>query len=270
MPRRTIANAASRALLAATYTGLAPCTSPGLAPVHFVGAHAPDAIVTVAAIILAASSASALADADGLPRVRRLVDVAWSGGALPVVVVAPDPDGAVAAALAGTEVTLATPAPIEAGPVGQMLRGIEVASGEVHETSAALVWPARLCWVGPETVTSLLEAHGAMPEAILRPAFRDVAGWPALVPFKHLADLRTLAADLDPDGVLDTLSRTGGPIATLELGDPGVVIDGDTPRGDLPAYIGPPEPASQHHHEWGEGIDERPEDAPLGGPRIAD
>ena len=225
--------------------------------------------MTVAAVILAASPASALADADGMPRVRRLVDVAWSGGALPVVVVAPDPDGAVATALAGTEVTLATPAPVEGGPVGQMVRGIEVAIAEVHETSAALVWPARLCWVGPETVTSLLEAHGAQPDAVLRPSYRAEAGWPALVPFVRLASLRAIDAGRDPDDVMGDLGRDGAEVVLLDLGDPGAVLDGDTPRGELPAYEGPPEPASQHHHEWGEGIDERPEDAPLGGPRIA-
>ncbi len=225
--------------------------------------------MTVAAVILAASPTSALADADGLPRVRRLVDVAWSGGALPVIVVAPDPDGSVASALAGTEVTLATPAPLEGGPVGQMVRGVEVAIAEVHETSAALIWPARLCWVGPETVTSLIEAHGAMPGAVLRPSFRGEAGWPALVPLDHLTALRTIDAGRDPGGVIDDLGQDGRRVVRLELGDPGTIIDGDTPRLELPAYLGPPEPAGHHQHEWGEAIDERPDDAPIGGPRIA-
>ena len=53
--------------------------------------------MTVAAVILAASPESALADADGMPGVRRIVDVAWSGGATPIVVVSFDPAGAVAA-----------------------------------------------------------------------------------------------------------------------------------------------------------------------------
>ena len=42
--------------------------------------------MTVAAVVLAASPASALADADGTPGARRIVDIAWSGGATPVVV----------------------------------------------------------------------------------------------------------------------------------------------------------------------------------------
>jgi hypothetical protein len=43
--------------------------------------------MTVAAVILSATAEGALADALGQRRVRRLVDIAWSGGALPVVVV---------------------------------------------------------------------------------------------------------------------------------------------------------------------------------------
>ena len=75
--------------------------------------------MTVAAVILAATPESALADADGQPRVRRLVDVAWAGGAVPVIVVAPDPDGLVAAALAGAPATLvATGRHRDGGPVG--------------------------------------------------------------------------------------------------------------------------------------------------------
>jgi CTP:molybdopterin cytidylyltransferase MocA len=225
--------------------------------------------VTVAAVILAASPASALTDADGLSRVRRLVDVAWSGGALPVVVVAPDPEGTVAAALSGTEVTLATPVAAETGPVGQMVRGVEVALEEVHESSAVLLWPARLCWVGPETVTSLLEAHGATPGSILRPTFRGDPGWPVLVPVVHLPELRTMTPDRMPDDVVTDLVGVVGGVAAIELGDPGTTIDGDTPRAELPAYEGPPEPVSEHRHEWGEEMDQRPDDAPLGGPRLA-
>ena len=65
--------------------------------------------MTVAAVILAARPESALADAAGSPAVRRLADVAWAGGATPVVVCSFDPDGAVAASLANAEVTLVDP-----------------------------------------------------------------------------------------------------------------------------------------------------------------
>jgi len=97
--------------------------------------------MTVAAVILAATPASALADADGTPAVRRLADIAWSGGATPVVVVAHDEDGAVGRVLANSDATLAEPAPREAGPVGQMAHGISVAAQLVSDTDAARAWP---------------------------------------------------------------------------------------------------------------------------------
>jgi CTP:molybdopterin cytidylyltransferase MocA len=209
--------------------------------------------VTVAAVILSASAEGSLADTLGQPRVRRLADLAWSGGALPVMVVSPDPDGAVAAAIAGTEAVYGSPAPPEAGPVGQMVRGAELAIAVVHETTACLIWPARMTWVGPETVTSLIEAHGAYPASVLRPAWQGEPGWPVLVPLAHLAALGTIAPDRTPAGVIEDLVASV-PSRTLEVGDPGVIHDVDTSPADLPAYEGPPEPLAAHTHEWGADV----------------
>jgi CTP:molybdopterin cytidylyltransferase MocA len=225
--------------------------------------------VTVAAVILAATPESALADVDGAPRARRLADAAWAGGAFPVVVVAPDPIGTVASTLAGAPVTLAEPAPPEGGPVAQIVRGIEVAVGEVTETDATIIWPARMAWVDPETITSLIEAHGVDPEPILVSAYRGEPGWPALLPIAHLARLRTVGASLTPDEILLELGRTGVSIRALELGDPGSVRDSDTPRSELPPFDGPPEPTSGHAREWGAEVADRPDDAPLEGPSVA-
>jgi CTP:molybdopterin cytidylyltransferase MocA len=225
--------------------------------------------VTVAAIILAASPESALADADGMPAVRRIADIAWSGGAVPIVVVSFDPDGAVAAALAGAPVTLAEPAPAEHGPAAQMARGVDVATAEVRETSGALIWPARMIWVGPETVTSMIEAHGPGAGALLRPSFEGDAGWPVLLPLEALPALRAVAPDRMPPFVVDDVVASGFELRSLELGDPGVTHDRDTARADLPAYVGPTEPPAGHVHEWGAQVADEPDDAPLEGPALA-
>ena len=224
--------------------------------------------MTVAAVILAASPESALTDAGGLARARREADAAWSGGATPVVVVVADPDGAVAAALAGSPVTLAQPAPADAGPVGQVVRGIRIAQDLVGETTAALIWPARMAWVGPETVTSLLEAHGARPDRVIRPAYRGEAGWPVVIPTGTVEALATLGADRMPDDLIADLAGADVTIDALELGDPGTVIDGETPRDQLPPYDGPPEPQSDHVHEWGAAIADEPESGPLAPPVV--
>jgi CTP:molybdopterin cytidylyltransferase MocA len=209
--------------------------------------------MTVAAVILSASPEGALADTLGQPRVRRLADLAWSGGALPIVVVAADPDGAVSAALANTEAIHGTPAPVESGPPGQMVRGAELAIAEVGDTTGVLIWPGRMVWVGPETITSLIEAHGTNPGAILRPAWHGDPGWPILLPTDRLDALRAVAADRMPPAVVDDLVATV-PSRVIEMGDPGVVFDADTPVSELPAYEGPPDPPAGHTHEWGADV----------------
>ena len=226
--------------------------------------------MTVAAVILAASVDSALADAAGVARVRRIADSAWAGGATPIVVVAADPDGRVAMALAGAPVTLAAPAPVEGGPVSQIARGIDIAMGEVSGTDAALVWPARLCWAGPETVTSLIEAHGVARAALLRPTYAGEAGWPALLPVDALEAFRSLPPTSMPDDLLAAIVASGAVSQrTIDLGDPGTVIDGTTSRDELPAYDGPTEPAAAHSHEWGAAVAATSEEAPLSGPALA-
>lgn len=222
--------------------------------------------MTVAAVILAATPASALADAEGTPAVRRLADVAWAGGAVPVVVVAHDEDGAVGRALSTAEVTLAEPAPREGGPVGQIAHGIAVATSLVADTDAALVWPARMAWVDAETVTTLLAAHGADRAAVLRPAYGGEPGWPALVPAAAVPSLTALGADRMPDDLLDDLAAAGVAVRLIESGDPGTVIDVSTPRAALPPYDGPPEPADAHAHEWGAAVADEPDDAPPPAP----
>lgn len=225
--------------------------------------------MTAAAIILAASPESALADADGMPAVRRIADSAWAGGATPIVVVSFDPDGAVAAALAGSPVTLAEPAPREEGPKAQMARGADVARGLVSDTEAVLLWPARLAWVGPETVTSLIELHGTESDALLRPTWDGEPGWPVVLPVNGLTALGAIGADRMPPYVLDDLIAAGFRDRQVDLGDPGVTIDVATARRDLPPYVGPLEPAAGHVHEWGAAQAEASDDGPLEGPALA-
>ena len=156
-----------------------------------------------------------------MPNARRLVDTAWAGGALPIVVVSSDPDGARRRAPSPARRPCSPPRrPRRPARSGQICRGIDVARAEVDGTDAALVWPARMGWVDAETVTSLIEAHGADRAAVLRPAFRGEAGWPALVPVAHLETLRALDAGLMPGPLLEALvGAVGGRL--VELGDPG-------------------------------------------------
>lgn len=217
--------------------------------------------MTVAAVILAGRPDAALRAVEGVPNARRLVETAWAGGATPIVVVVADPGGAVAAVLAGTPAVVAAPAPLEGGPVARMRRGVDVARTEVEGTAAALLWPARMGWVDAETVTSLIEAHGADRSTVLRPAYGGRAGWPVLVPLEHLDALAALDPLLDPEVAVDALvDAVGGRL--VETGDPGATHDLGTPREALPPFEGPPGPAAAHHHEWGSPAATGPDEAP--------
>ena len=220
--------------------------------------------MTVAAVILAASPASALADADGTPGVRRVADTAWAGGATPVLVCSFDPDGAVAAALANAEVTLVDPVDPARGPVGQIVNGIQAAVALVADTDAALVWPARMTWVDAETVTTLIAAYGEDRYSVARPAYGGATGWPVLLPVRHLASLAALSPNRMPGDLFADLEAAGIPFRTVETGDPGVAYDATTARDELPPFDGPPEPAGDTH-EWGAGLADEPDDAPVTG-----
>jgi CTP:molybdopterin cytidylyltransferase MocA len=135
-----------------------------------------------------------------------------------------------------------------------MLHGVEVAAAEVRDTTAALLWPARMIWVGAETITSLIEAHGTDPRSVLRPSWQGEAGWPVLLPVAHLEQLRMVSPELDPVEAMDALTESA-PSRTIDLGDPGVVFDASTSEADLPPYEGPAVPAGGHVHEWGEDVE---------------
>ena len=62
--------------------------------------------MTVAAIVLVPDTAAALGDADGEAAIRRVAHSAWSGGALPIVVVAEEVAGPLADVVADLPVTL--------------------------------------------------------------------------------------------------------------------------------------------------------------------
>jgi CTP:molybdopterin cytidylyltransferase MocA len=202
--------------------------------------------VTVAAVVVAGSADEALADAAGRPAARRIAELAWAGGATPIVVVAPDADGQVAAALGGSEAELVVGVPPDAPGVGD---GVRQAVAKVGATAAVLIWPASHPWVGAETITSLIEAHGRTQEAILRPTWDGASGWPVLAPVDALPAVDAA----DASALLAGLVGDGRAVVKLDLGDPGVVIGIDTPIEALPPYRGPAGPMAAPP-DWGAAV----------------
>ncbi len=205
--------------------------------------------MTVAAIVLVPEMAVALADADGEPAIRRVVHAAWSGGAMPIVVVTDDTDERLVDAVAELGVTLARPGADEPRGVAWLVHGLRYAAATVSETTAGLLWPVRCAWVDPETVTSLVEAHGVTPEAIVRPAWSGAAGFPILIP-RAFEDRLLARLDLHGFQAVEALTAEGAPYRAIDLGDPGITHDLATPRSELPGYQGPPEPAGNTPPEW--------------------
>jgi len=69
----------------------------------------------------------------------------------------------------------------------------------------------------------------------------------------------------EPDRVDMTHSVTKSFLSSVV----GVAFDRGTPRDELPAYVGPTEPAAGHVHEWGAAMAETSDDGPLEGPALA-
>jgi hypothetical protein len=126
-----------------------------------------------------------------------------------------------------------------------------------------------MVWADAETVTTLIEAHGARRDSILRPHFGNEDGWPTLIPMSALPVLRTQAGNLMPDEILAATAATGISMESIDLGDPGVNHDIATPFDQLPPYQGPAEPGAGMPPEWGAAAAEMPDDAPLEGPALA-
>jgi CTP:molybdopterin cytidylyltransferase MocA len=207
--------------------------------------------MTVGAVIVPDGVNEALADATGRTAVRRIVDSAWAGGAIPIMVMAADPDGRIAAALEGAPATVVDPG--RASGTQTYRAGAEAAAAAVQETTAVLLWPGRMTWADPETVTSLIEAHGREPDAVTRPRRAGESGWPVLLPISRLADV------LDSPGgsVADAVALTE--VQSVELGDPGSVLGSEVPLDELPDYAGPPEPVGGPPPEWGAAAADTPE-----------
>ena len=209
--------------------------------------------MTVAAVILIPEPGLAVAPADGEPALRRVAQAAWSGGAIPTIAVTPSPGLEMREAVADLALAFAEPSAAEPKGIAWFACGIRAAVAGVAETSAALLWPVVHVWVDPETVTSLVEAHGAFPDDMIRPAYGGKPGLPILVPAALERRLASLSGRHGVEAV-EALAAAGVPLRIVELGDPGIVHDINTARADLPGYQGPPESASGPPPDWNEAV----------------
>lgn len=206
--------------------------------------------MTVAALILPGAGTMGHPSAAEL---RRIAESAWAGGAWPLRIVrgtaAPDLLAGVAAA------TTAELAPAAHRTIGAATAGIVRA---VRGTSAVLLWPADHPWVDPETVTLLLQAHGSVPDAVVR-AEDAAPGVPILLP---LAVARTAAEPARASALPTLLARLaveGVRTIGIGTGDAGTTHDRRHAPADLPAYRGPDRPLVEPP-DWGSAAADEADD----------
>ena len=224
--------------------------------------------MTVAAVVLAASAGDTLRKVGGVAAIRRIADIAWAGGALPIVIVPEDENavGDLDLPLSGAAGAVIGDAGADRPPLERVAMGVATARREVDGTDAALVWPGRYVHVDAETVTSLIEAHGIDRSVVLVPSYEGTPGWPILLPLEAseaLADMRDSAlADL-----ASALRAAGIATRLIELGDPGITHDLATTSDALPDFVGPAEPVGRAQ-DWGERVPSAdPSPAPPRGAR---
>lgn len=213
--------------------------------------------MTVAAVVLAPDPSDARTVVGGVAAIRRIADIAWSGGALPIVVLAPGETAALelGGPLSGAPGTVIAAEPAESDRVTSAIleAGIRAARDEVEGTDAVLLWPGRHAYVDAETITSLIEAHGLDTTVALVPTYAGTPGWPFLFPLSATWVLSGMAGKTLTD--LPGLLRDAGvPTREVELGDPGIVHDLGTAAADLPVFEGPPEPVAGAAPDWGERV----------------
>ena len=123
--------------------------------------------MTVAALILATGNGDDRA-------LARLVDAAWSGGAHPILV-------------AGLPLGAEPPTPARATSAADPAAAAAEAAVEVRGTSALILLPGTHAGVDPESITTLIAAHGRAPQSLLAAAHDEGVGPIRLIPIRLAA-----------------------------------------------------------------------------------
>jgi molybdenum cofactor cytidylyltransferase len=182
---------------------------------------------SVAAILLAAGKSRRMGSCKQLlplgetTVIGRCLNTLVNGGVSEiVVVVSPDGDDVAKAALV-YPVLVVTNSTVE----GDMASSVRVGRDALPaDTSGVIVALCDYPRVMPATVTLLLESHAAQPHRIIIPNHGGRLGHPVLVP-------RLILEELQGNLTLkDLVRRNPDRLLCIEVADPGVLMDMDTPE----------------------------------------
>lgn len=181
----------------------------------------------VSAIVLAAGASRRMGRCkpllplgDHLAIVRLIQAIRVGGVAQVAVVVAPPHGDAVAAAVAPLGVSLVRNEEPESDMAGSA-RAALAAAGSGAE--AFLLCPADHPLVSPATIAALTASHADRPGRIVVPVHAGRNGHPTLFPREALAELSVLST------LRDVVRRDADRVLRLEVPDPGILFDMDTP-----------------------------------------
>jgi molybdenum cofactor cytidylyltransferase len=111
-----------------------------------------------------------------------------------------------------------------AGMLSSVQRGIRALPASVR---AALIFLGDQPAVGPETSGRVVAAYRASGRGLVLPVHAGRGGHPLLIDLKYRAEIDGLSAGI---GLRELLARHPDDISRVEIDDPGVLLDIDTPE----------------------------------------
>ncbi len=186
----------------------------------------------VAALVLAAGMSrrmggpnKLLAELDGAPIVRQVVETFLASKAGPIFVVVGHQAELVRAALEGLAVRFVENAAYEEGLGTSLRAGVTALEGDVDGVLVAL---GDMPWIRAEHVDALIDAFDpAGPYTICVPVHERKRGHPVLWSSRHFGEMRKLGGDV---GARELLESHAGAVRTVTVDDAAVHLDVDTPE----------------------------------------
>ena len=161
-----------------------------------------------------------------VPMVRATVERALEAGADETLVVTGHDAEAVGAALDGLDVRLVHNPAAASGMASSLVRGVSALAASARPADAVLVCLADMPLVRPDTLAALVAAWRAAPDApAVVPVHGGRRGNPVLLGRTRFDDVLSLAGDVGARSLL-----RGDGVLELDVDDPGVLVDHDTPE----------------------------------------
>lgn len=111
-----------------------------------------------------------------------------------------------------------------AGMSASIKAGLKAVS---EDSGAAVIILADQPLVSPSTINALIRAHAESRSLIVAPTYKGTRGNPVLIDKKLYTELAKLEGDV---GARELLRKHGGQVTLIEVDDPGILFDVDTPE----------------------------------------